>query len=230
MAQTIDIYRVLRDWDINPTIIRHRLDYSVEDGMALVAEIGRRLRPDFVIDDENRFVFENIVRWMFADPSAKANDAVGNVIPASLTKGLYISGPTGTGKTLCMKVFSHFAQALSISFEAGGKQHFMGFNYYRADLICDEYAREGDLQKFKKMPILNIEDLGCESRETLYMGNRRNVLQSILEARGDRMLQITNVTSNIPIDALYEDYGDRVQSRAYELWNYYILNGDDRRK
>lgn len=230
MAQTLDIERILRGWDFNPAINRHRLNISVEDGMALACELGRRLHSDFIIDDGNRFVYENLVRWMFADPSAKANDAAGNEIPASLTKGLYISGPTGTGKTVCMKVFSYFAKALSISYDAGVKQQFLDFNFYRADLICDEYAREGDLQKFKQLPILNIEDLGSESKETLYMGNRRCVLQSILEARGDSMRQITNVTSNIPINVLYQDYGDRVQSRAFEMWNYYILNGDDRRR
>ena len=230
MEQRLDIASILKGWEIASSIQRRRIAISQEDGMALVTAIGRKFRPGFVIDRENRFVYENLVRWMFADPSAKAQAVDGRAVPADLTRGFYIAGPTGTGKTLCMRVFSSFAKSLALCYDVCGKQQYMDFQFYRSDLICDEYAKEGDLQKFKQMPILCIEDLGSENQETLYMGNRRNVIQGILEARGDRMLLLTNATSNLPIYKLGDVYGDRVQSRAHAMFNYYILEGGDRRK
>lgn len=238
MGRTKDIEGCIKQWGVQKAGITRIpvTNEEVEDCMALIAEIGRRYCENFVIDDNNRFVFEQIIRWMLADPNAQAHDTEGNIIPAGLSKGLYIAGRTGTGKTLLLAVFSVFAKLLGIEYWSYGKRLPLDFNFYRADLICDDYAKEGDLQKFKQMPILCIEDLGCEEPETLFMGNRKNVLRSILEARGDKRSLLTFATSNIRIDRLGKNkegrelYGDRVQSRAFEMWNYYILGGKDRRK
>lgn len=230
MGQRLDIKMLLKDWPLASSIQRRRQDISLEDGIRLVKEIGIRLCPGFTIDKANSFTYHNIVLWMLGNPSAEARDAAGGYTKADLTKGLYVAGPTGTGKTLCMRIFSNFAKCLALSYDVVDKRQYMDFNFHRADLICDDYAKEGDLQKYKQMPILSIEDLGSESQETLFMGNRRNVIQTILESRGDRLLQLTNVTSNIPIERLGETYGDRVQSRAYSMFNYYILGGGDRRQ
>lgn len=230
MGQRLDINKILQGWQGASSIIRVHEDIEPEDGMRLVQAIGERLCDGFRIDARNIFVYRNLVLWMLAHPDAKAHDASGKVVPAHPAKGIYIAGPTGTGKSLCMKVFSSFAKALGIQYEVGGKMLYMDFAFYRSDLICDDYAKEGDLQKYKQMPILCIEDLGSENPETLYMGNRRNVIQGILEARGDRALQLTCATSNIPIDRLGDVYGDRVQSRAAAMFNYYILGGGDRRE
>lgn len=237
MGRTKDIDSCMKQWGVQKVgIVRIPVTgEEIEDCMALVEEIGRRHCEDFVIDDNNRFVFEQIVRWILADPKAQAHDINGNIIPADLTKGLYVAGRTGTGKSLLLSIFSIFTKILLVKYVASAKEQSLDFNFYRADLICDEYAKEGDLQKFKQMPILCIEDLGCEEPETLFMGNRKNVLRSILEARGDRRNVLTFATSNIRIDRLGKNkegrelYGDRVQSRAFEMWNYYILGGKDRR-
>ena len=81
------------------------------------------------------------------------------------------------------------------------------------------------------MQIIGIQDLGQEPKETLYMGNRLNVLQQLLEYRGDRGDQLTLITSNLRIssETLKRDYGDRVQSRLVEM-NYFEIKGKDRRK
>lgn len=237
MGRTINIDSLIKTWGVEKIgITRQQYDLDVENCLQLVERIGQHYCESFIIDGDNRFVFEQIVRWMMADPAAQAHDINGGVVPADPSKGLYIAGRTGTGKSLLLSVFSVFAKLLHVEYFVSGMKKDLDFNFYRSDLICDDYAREGDLQKFKQMPILCIEDLGCEELETLFMGNRKNVLRSILEARGDKRSLLTFATSNIRIDRLGKNkegrelYGDRVQSRAFEMWNYYILGGKDRRK
>ena len=242
MGRTIDIKRALESWGVTKAgITRIPQDHDLDECMELIRHIGETFYDGFTIDEKNSFVFENIALWMIGSPEAKAHDAEGKVVPADLNKGLYIAGRTGTGKSLLLSVFSVFSKILKVEYEVNTKKYYMDFQFYRSDLICDDYAREGDLQKFKQMPILCIEDLGAEEPETLFMGNRRNVLRSILEARADRRSLLTFVTSNLSIRSLAkvktkdgresgERYGDRVQSRAYEMFNYYILGGKDRRQ
>lgn len=236
MGRTINIDRAIESWGVKKAgIVRLPQDHDLDECIELILRIGRTFHEGFVIDENNCFVYENIALWMIASPEAKAHDELGNAVPADLRKGLYIAGRTGTGKSLLLKIFSVFAKILTVEYEVNAKRNFLGFGTYRADLICDDYAREGDLQKFKQMPILCIEDLGAEEQETLYMGNRRSVLRSILEARADKKHVLTFATTNIPINRIgsskdgKERYGDRVQSRAYEMFNYYILGGKDRR-
>ena len=102
----------------------------------------------------------------------------------------------------------------------------------RADEVCQEYVANGEIQRYKQRAMIGIQDLGQEPKEVLYMGNRLNVLQQLLEYRGDRTDQLTLITSNLRIssDTLKRDYGDRVQSRLVEMCNYFEIKGRDRRK
>lgn len=84
----------------------------------------------------------------------------------------------------------------------------------------------------RKQHVIGIHDVGTEQMETLYMGNRIPVIRTILEYRGDRSDMITFVTSNLAIGSkkLGEYYGDRVESRLREMFNYIEIRGIDRRK
>jgi len=80
--------------------------------------------------------------------------------------------------------------------------------------------------------MLGIQDLGQEPQESLYMGNRVDVVRQLIEYRGDRTDEITFITSNMKIngDVLMNRYGDRVASRLMEMCNYYEIKGKDRRR
>ena len=80
--------------------------------------------------------------------------------------------------------------------------------------------------------MLGIQDLGCEPQESLYMGNRVDVVRQLIEYRGDKTDEITLITSNLKINGekLVNRYGDRVASRLNEMCNYFEIKGKDRRK
>lgn len=48
--------------------------YDMAGAIALVEAIGKRRNPRFVIDDENRFAYENFICWCHGDAAMRALD------------------------------------------------------------------------------------------------------------------------------------------------------------
>lgn len=230
----------LRQRNCIPSVKRNRYDVDMRAAGRYLKEIGSAMIKDFVIDDKNRFAYWNILKWLYADPSAMCIDPVTRQEqPADMSKGIYIGGPTGTGKSVCLKIFQMFAHIDEVRIEfMGGRgemeSYFIfGGDQYRSDEICDDYMKTGSLEQYKNAKILTINDMGSEPSETIYMGNRVNCLRSIIEYRGDQYHDnMTFITSNNRIndDDNLNKYGDRVVSRLIEMCNYYELTGNDRRK
>lgn len=209
-------------------------DYDMQESLAIVEAIGKSRNPAFVIDDENRFTYENMIRWCHCDTKMQAIDPVTKkVIPGGLKKGIYIAGNTGTGKSWCLEVMAAYAMAFGFVITLGEtEKRMLYWENVRADDICEEYAANGTFQKFKTRNIYGIQELGSEPAESVYMGNRIEVLRQLLEYRGDRTDQVTLFTSNLPMNhkILVDRYGDRVSSRLSAMCNYFEIRGKDRRK
>lgn len=209
-------------------------DYDMQESLEIVEAIGKSRNPAFVIDDENRFTYENMIRWCHCDTKMQAIDPVTKkVIPGGLKKGIYIAGNTGTGKSWCLEVMAAYAMAFGFVITLGEtEKRMLYWDNVRADDICEEYAANGTFQKFKTHNIYGIQDLGSEPAESVYMGNRIEVLRQLLEYRGDRTDQVTLFTSNFPMNhkILVDRYGDRVSSRLSAMCNYFEIRGKDRRK
>ncbi len=209
-------------------------DYDMQESLEIVEAIGKSRNPAFVIDDENRFTYENMIRWCHCDTKMQAIDPVTKkVIPGGLKKGIYIAGNTGTGKSWCLEVMAAYAMAFGFVITLGEtEKRMLYWENVRADDICEEYAANGTFQKFKTRNIYGIQDLGSEPAESVYMGNRIEVLRQLLEYRGDRTDQVTLFTSNLPMNhkILVDRYGDRVSSRLSAMCNYFEIRGKDRRK
>lgn len=210
-------------------------NYDIEHSLAIVEAIGRSRSPKFVIDDENRFAYANFIKWCHADPSMKAlNPLTGKEKPGNINRGIYLAGNTGSGKSWCLEIMLAYAKVcqFKIRFTAETDAQPLHWQIHRSDDICSAFAEKGDISRFRKLSIIGIQDFGQEQpQETLYMGNRINVLQQLLEYRGDQTDEITLITSNLKIsgEALKERYGDRVQSRLAEMCNYLEIKGKDRR-
>ena len=209
------------------------MPYNMEVAMQVVDAIGKNRNKKFVIDDENRFAYENIVRWIHGDPDMKCIDpATKKIIHGRLNSGIYIGGNTGTGKSWVLEVMSAYCLMDNVQIFMGKSNRCLHWNNFHSGAICDEYMQTGDICQYKNWQIIGIQDLGAEPTENLYMGNRAEVLRQILECRGDRTEQITLITSNLPInhESLTKRYGDRVASRLLEMCNYFEIKGKDRRK
>lgn len=197
----------------------------------MISDIGRKYTPDFQVDDDNKFVYNHLTAWILGSPALRSLDPMtGKERAGNVKQGIYICGNTGSGKSLLMQVMLDFAKQNEIKY--GIKDYLFDFAWWqvKADKICDYYLRNGDLYDFEQEFILCIDDLGTESAESVYMGNRINVLRQLLEYRLDEPDKITIITSNLPIKSpqFTQKYGDRVVSRLQQC-NYYELKGQDRR-
>lgn len=241
METTNNIDKILRAIEERRTFaMMKRYQYSgfsVEDGLKVIEAVGKARNPRFVIDDENRFTYENFIKWCHGDASMQCLDPETNrPIKGDLFRGIYIAGNTGTGKSWCLEIMREYAAAcrFAISFPDYDKDRTTGLTWgcIRAKDICEYYTEHGDVKSFKNRDILAIQDFGSEPVETLYMGNREDVIRQIIEYRGDTSNQLTLITSNLRLSGkkLNERYGDRVESRLHEMCNYFIIQGKDRRK
>ena len=216
------------------TIQRRRFDFNIDDLMVLILNVGQQLYgARFAIDADNRFVYENTVRWLIGQPFEAIDPKTGKTIQGDLMRGLYIAGNCGRGKSVILQLLSAFAANEGITYEYNGEQINLWWDDHRTDELCDKFVLEGAdvVIKAKTANVLCLNDLGSEPAEQMYMGNRVNIIRQIIEARGDRQGQITVITSNYPMlhKFIEERYGDRVKSRLQGMCNYYELKGDDRR-
>ena len=210
-------------------VVRAMQKISFAQGWAAINEIGAYMVPGFRIDEANRFAYENVLRWCINDPEMLCEGPDGKRT-ADPQKGLYIYGNVGTGKSMLLDVFRTFCRYYHINVKYGDQIAPLAWTTYRADDICDLFSQDGDLHRWKETKSLCVQDLGTEPTELLYMGNRRRVLRSILEARGDVYDRLTLISSNFPPNALADAYGSRVQSRIVQMCNPIYLGGSDRRK
>lgn len=216
----------------------YRNEYVVDDmnrALSIVEDIGKARDEKFSIDDENRWVYTQLVKWIQGDKSFECIDIdTGEKKKGNLTSGIYLAGPTGTGKTWALEIMSLLSKIDDVRFFRAGNMTKLTYKGVRTDQICSEFSSGQPIEKYKQAPIICFHDICSysEPEESMFMGNRLKVMQSILESRGDRQDLITLFTSNVKFDnpMFRERYTDRVVSRLYEMCNYLELKGTDRRR
>lgn len=211
------------------------LQYDIDEALQIVEAIGKDRNPHFVIDDENRFTYENFIRWCHCDTKMNCLDPESSsVIPGNLKRGIYIAGNTGTGKSWCLEIMEAYCRVFGFKVQFFEEQSLspLVWQNVRTDAICDIFTESGNIGAYKKRNILGIQDFGSEPQESLYMGNRVDVMRSLIEFRGDKSDCLTLITSNMKLggEVLKNRYGDRVASRLTEMCNYFEIKGADRRK
>lgn len=206
--------------------------YYNEDALSKLKDCGDKIVGNYIIDDDNKFVIENLIKWFFGQDFLQNVAGKKKTVPGRLNKGLYIAGPCGTGKSLILKVLKEFAKTHRQKFIINGKEVGSMWNTYHAYELCNKFQNGENLSNLYTIPILQIDDLGAEPESCQYMGNKSNVLKELLEIREDKGV-ITLITSNIkPYDdqnqSIEDKYGERLASRLNSL-NYFSLTGEDKR-
>ena len=81
----------LKNISPKPYLITEDIDFAGR--WETLLRIARAICPEFEINDQNRAIYENGVKYFAGDPSCKYD----------LRKGLYFFGPVGVGKLFTLK-------------------------------------------------------------------------------------------------------------------------------
>lgn len=206
-----------------------RLDGVSSQAANLWMTIARQFCPGYVVDEHNKRVVNNIIRWLHADPACEAQDPqTGEWRRADLNRGFFLAGGTGAGKSLTMAIAAAYAEIAGLKWTSRGE--LCGLRHYdvrTADAV-QAYMADGSLLRVDTRCVC-YQDLGAETREAGNYGTRINVMGQIIETRGDAFGLITHFTSNFRLTECGDLYGDRAQSRLYAMCNYMEMRGPDRR-
>ena len=125
------------------------LPYRTDLAKQAFAAIGETLLGTFDIDKDNTFVIENLIKWAHADNTMQClNPKTKEIISADLTRGIYLAGPTGTGKTILMKILAEYLLMDNVMFRVNGSNKMLSFANYSTNTACDYYQNYGDLYPF----------------------------------------------------------------------------------
>lgn len=232
--EAISIQQIL-EAKTSPDIVRFVYKpYDMDIALSVFRKLGEQITGrTFDIDEENEWVIKNVIRWAHGDSDIHAVDPESRkLIRGDIAKGIYISGGTGTGKSLILEILSKYLTIDNVrAMFLGANIKTLAFPHYTTNKVCSYYSENGDLSPFLNAPVICFQDLGIEQAETLFMGTRTKVMQTIIQERGDTRGIITLFSSNNDIidPETILLYGDRGTSRLRKMCNYYELTGRDRR-
>lgn len=151
----------------------------------------------------------------------------------NLNKGLFLTGKTGVGKTVHMKLVRNLlhikerfktkhCQQIAMEYMADGSPILMKYgrnyiDYYDKNMINQSYC---------------FDDLGTEE-QVKHFGTGTNVLAQIILMRYELFQSHrvqTHFTSNLSAPQIQGFYGERVRSRLREMCNWIEYSSDSKDK
>lgn len=195
------------------------IDYETARGY--VIRIIREMYGDkYTTNDQIKTLLTNMTKYFICDPSCQLD----------LEKGILLYGGVGTGKTTLFRIFKRLADALDI--KEGYNRAFAVEKTNHIVLDVRERPNEVNISKYFNGNIC-FDDLGQEASDAKVYGNTVSVMGDILFNRYDRFQNngiLTHATTNLSEKELADKYGERIHSRAVEMFNWIQFDGKDLRK
>lgn len=138
--------------------------------------------------------------------------------------GYMLMGNTGCGKTEAARRLSAL---LRVEFVTSGEllEAFGTEEYYRL-------VKQPDFFSGKPGPLI-IDEVGMEPIPFVHFGTKYNVIADVLQMRYDAFKfhgAVTIITTNFTFEQLHQAYGDRVESRCWEMFRVKQYQSADFRK
>lgn len=193
-----------------------------KDAAKLVFVEIQAICPNFVIDDLNRDILQNLTKYFINDESCTFN----------LDKGVCLAGGIGSGKTTILKAMSNFTIKNNLD---------TAFMFESFPKIIRQVSSEG-LAYVDNFTTGNIcfDDVGTRSSVKSY-GTDINPFDELIHTRYERFVRSkkpTHLTTNLDfnpedqnaMNQLLTMYDARAIDRIKEMSNFVYLGGESRRK
>lgn len=214
-------------------LLTQKTNYDVVRGLMEI-RMKKMFNTAFIIDEENKTLFE-LLCYYFGDDDRFESYAINmGVENPSRTKGIFLYGNFGVGKTWMMKLFCrNQRQCYNIN---NAKEIADAYRSLGEDILFDYVeitkAAVDDPSVFYQKGIgLYVDDIGTEDLKNDY-GNKKNVIGDLIEMK---YLKETcgiffHASTNLTSVQLKQYYGERITSRMKQIFNIIELPGEDRRK
>ena len=180
----------------------------------LFVRTAREICPGWEVVPQFRPALDAIMRWCLEAPG-----------PLDPSKGLWLGGTNGTGKTTLLAVVKEYCRRIG---RLDMKGNLYGYRITNVAEVCKAYEREGGagIATYIESPRQAFDELGVDPSATGHFGTPLNVMQHVFLARYDRRRDsFTHVTTNLDMDQVREIYGPKVYDRIKEMFNFIILTG-----
>lgn len=175
-------------------------------GKVYVAQVEKR-GMQYVQNAEIKKAVELASQWL-TNPNAK--------------KWLLIIGTVGTGKTTLANAVCDVLNAINKATQYG-----MWADAVKkiSAINLSQLAREEStkLQDYKKALRLFIDDLGTETDNVKVYGNTISPITETILERYDNTNLTTIITSNLNLEQIKQNYGERIADRLQEMCNKIVI-------
>ena len=147
------------------------------------------------------------------------NEEKAKVLNIDFTKGLFVNGQIGVGKTSAMRIFREFLDPKHKFTIKATREVAFEFVKEGTDVLF-KYSNKRGFQNEKPRDYC-FDDLGLETKSNFF-GNNVNVMREIILSRYDLFISdgiITHFTSNLNAKLIMDAYGKEVRSRMREMCN-----------
>jgi DNA replication protein DnaC len=201
----------------------------------LITMIAENIEPKFKYSEQDKKIFKLLLLYFTGNSRFLEyyKEIYGK--EGSLSKGLFIVGGVGTGKSLIFKIFKEYTRKTL---------HVNSFKYYNVNEIIDnvnisgkEYLRQFSdnlIDRNQANPYtIYIDDIGASNEDINHFGTKTNVIEELFSLRYNVFLKyrkLTHMSSNLYPKDLSAKYDVRIVDRIIEMFNVIEMNGISKRK
>jgi len=174
-----------------------------------------------VLNEEIKTAINLICQYLNHEPEFINNEGF------NFNKGLWLYGAFGSGKTQLIKAYRTSKKILfreTVGFKTCVQ---MNEAFKRIDKFLNEPQRYNGIDAFaNKFDTKEriFDDLGAEEITINDFGNKLCIMEHILSERSKGFPKVkTHITTNLSMNQISSDYGGRIDSRSYEMFNFILL-------